>query len=86
MVTIDRGRLISEKQNNKESAEGARLPKGAMLLRDIYEFTKPYLDAFRPFGLISRACQGPRDPPIALTLTFKIDRTQSSRMQKRSSG
>ena len=59
MVTIDRERLISEKQNNKASAEGARLPKEAMLLRDIFKFTKASLDAFRPFGLISRACQGP---------------------------
>ena len=71
VVTIDRERLTSEKQNNKPSAEGARLPKEAMLLRDIYKFTKPFLDAFRPFGLISRACQGPRDLPIALTLTFR---------------
>ena len=70
MVTIDRERLISEKQNNKASAEGAMLPKEAMLLRDIFKFTKPSLDAFRPFGLISRACQEPRDPPIAFTLTF----------------
>ena len=62
MVAIDRERLISEKQNNKASPEGARLPKEAMLLRDIYKFTKPSLDAFRPFGLISRACQGPRGP------------------------
>ena len=72
MVTIDRERLITEKRNNKASAEGARLPKGAMQLRDIYKFTKPSLDAFRPFGLISRVCQGPRDPhpQIVLTLTF----------------
>ena len=70
MVTIDRERLVSEKQNNKAIAEGARLPKEAMLLRAIFKFTKPSLDAFRPFGLISRASQGPRDPPIALTLTF----------------
>ena len=62
MVTIDRERLINEKQNNKASAEGARLPEEAVLLRGIFKFTKPYLDAFRPFGLISRACQGPRDP------------------------
>ena len=34
---IDRERLISEKQNNKASAEGASLPKEAMLLRDIYK-------------------------------------------------
>ena len=54
MVTIDRERLISEKQNNKASAEGARLPKEAMLLRDIFKLTKPSLDEFRPFGL-SRA-------------------------------
>ena len=70
MVTIDRERLISEKQNNKASPTGARLPKGAILLRDIFKFTKPSLDAFRPFRLISRACQRPRGPPIALTLTF----------------
>ena len=41
MVTIDRERLVSEKQNNKASAEGARLPKEAMLLKDIFKFTKP---------------------------------------------
>ena len=58
MVTIDRERLISEKRNNKASAEGARLPKEAMLLRDIYKFTKPSLDGFCSVGLISRACQG----------------------------
>ena len=34
--TINRERLLSEKQNNKASAE-ARLPKEAMLLRDIYK-------------------------------------------------
>ena len=70
MVTIDRERLISEKRNYKASAEGERLPKRAMLLRDIYKFTKSSPDTIRPFGLISRACQEPRDPPIALTLTF----------------
>ena len=59
MVRIDRERLVSEKQNNKASPEGAKLPKEAMLLRDIFKFTKPSLDAFRPFGLISRAYQGP---------------------------
>ena len=36
-------RLISEKQNNRESAEGARLPKEAMLLGDIFKFTR-FLD------------------------------------------
>ena len=50
MVTINRERLISQKQNNKASAEGANLPKGPMLLRDIFKFLKPSLDAFRPFG------------------------------------
>ena len=72
MVTIDREHLISEKQNNIASAEGARLPKEAMLLRDIFKFTKPSLDAFRPFGLISKSCQELKDPPppIAITLTF----------------
>ena len=78
MVTIDRERLISEKQNNKANAEDARLPERVMLLRDIFKFTKPSLDAFRPFGLISRACQGPRGPPIALTLTF-IKQTNTKR-------
>ena len=62
---------MREKRNNKASAEGARLPKEAMLLREVYKFTKPSLDAFRPFGLISRACQGQEILPIALTLTFK---------------
>ena len=49
MVTIDRERLISEKQNNEASPEGVRLPKEAMLLRDVIKFTKPSLDVFRPF-------------------------------------
>ena len=70
MVTIDRERLISEKLNNKASAEGARLPKEVMLLRDFCKFTKPSVDAFRPFGLISRACQGPRDPPNSINVDF----------------
>ena len=65
MVTINRVRLISEKQNNK-----ARLPKEAMLLRDIIKFSKPSLEAFRPFGLISRACQGPRGPPNSIDADF----------------
>ena len=64
MVTIDREHLISEKQNNKASAEGARLPKEAIVLRDIFKFTKPSVDAFHPFGLISRACQGPRESEL----------------------
>ena len=68
VVTIDRERLISEKQNNKASPTGARLPKEAMLLRDIFKFSKPSLDAFRPFGLISRACQGPRGPPNSINV------------------
>ena len=40
MFTIDRERLISEKQNNKASPKGARLPKEAMLLRDIHPWTR----------------------------------------------
>ena len=48
MVTIDRERLISEKQNNIASAKGARRSKEALLLRDIIEFTKPSINAFRP--------------------------------------
>ena len=64
-----RERLISEKQNNKTSADGARLRKEAMLSRDIYKFTKPSLDAFCPFG-ISRACQGPRDHPNGINADF----------------
>ena len=67
---IDRERLISEKQNNKASAKGARLPKGALLLRDIYKYTKPSLDEFHPFGLISRACQGPRNAPNSINVDF----------------
>ena len=81
MVTIDRKRLISEKQNNKASAESARLPKGAMLLRDMFKFTKPSLDAFRIFGLISRACQGPRGPPNSINVDFfKNKLTQLTRL------
>ena len=70
MVAIDRERLTSKKQNNKASAEGARVPKEAMLSRNIYKFTKPSTDAFRPFGLISRACQGPRDTPNSVNVDF----------------
>ena len=70
VVTIDRERLICEKQNNKASPTGARLPKEAMLLRDKFKFTKPSLDAFRPFGLISRACQGPRGPPNSINVDY----------------
>ena len=74
VVTINRERLISEKQNSKASPTGARLPKEAMLLRDIYKFTKPALDVFRPFGLISRACQGPRGPPNSINVDhYKTD-------------
>ena len=43
-------------------------------------FTKPSLDAFHPFGLISRACQGPRDPPNSINLDFENDLTQSTRL------
>ena len=75
---IDRERLICEKQNNRASPTGARLPKEAMPLRDILKFTKPSLDAFRPFGLISRACQGPRDSPIALTFMAFIKQTNTT--------
>ena len=70
VVTIDKECLISEKQNNKASPTGRRLPKEAMLLRDIFKFTKPSLDAFRPFGLISRACQGPRGPPNSINVDY----------------
>ena len=34
---IDKESLTIEKQNNKASAEGARLPKEALLLRDIFK-------------------------------------------------
>ena len=70
VVTSDREHLISEKQNNKASAEGARLQKEAMLLKDLFKFTNPSLDAFRFFGLISRACQGPRDSPNSINVDF----------------
>ena len=58
--------------NNKASPTGVRLPKEAMLLRDIFKFTKPSLDAFRPFGLISRACQGPRGPPNIIKVDYYL--------------
>ena len=70
VVTIDRERLIGEKQNNKASPTGVRLPKEAMLLRDIFKFINPSLDAFRPFGLIIRACQGPRSPPNSIKVDY----------------
>ena len=67
---MDKERLISEKRNNKATAEGARLSKEAMLLRDIFKFTKPSLDVLHPFGLISRACQGPRGPLNSINVDF----------------
>ena len=56
MVTFDRERLISEKPNNKASPEGARLPKEAMLLRDIFKFTKPSLDVMALEIYLERNC------------------------------
>ena len=72
MVTINSKPPISEKRNNKESDKGARLSKKAMLSRDINKVTKPSLNAFRLFELSSRACQGPRNPPIAI---FRVHST-----------
>ena len=48
----DREHFISKKQNNNTSVEGTRPPKGAMLLRDIYKFTKPSLDADKHVMLV----------------------------------
>ena len=70
MVTIDRERLKSKKQNNKASAKGARLPKEAMLLRDIFIFTKSSLDTFRPLDSSAGLAKGQEIPPIAFTFTF----------------
>ena len=68
MVTIDRKRPISEKQKKKASAEGARLTKGAMLLRDIY---KAILGRVSPFWTHQQGLpRAKRSPPIVLTLTF----------------
>ena len=70
MVAIDRERLISEKQN-KASAEGARLPKEAMLLRDIFKFYKAH--PWTRFVLLDSSAglsKGQEVPPIALTFTF----------------
>ena len=81
MVPIDKERLISEKQNNKASREGARLPREATILRDIFKFTKPSLNAFRPFGFISMACQGPRGPPNSINVDFYTKKlTQSTKL------
>ena len=61
MVTIDRERLISEKQNNKASAdEGARLPKEAMLLRDI---CKAIPGRVSSVWTHQQGLPVPRDPP-----------------------
>ena len=38
-----------------------------MLLIHIFKLTKPSLDAFRAFGLNSRACQEPRDHVVCNT-------------------
>ena len=71
MATIDRESLISEKQNNKVSTKGAKLPKGAKLLRDIFKFTKPFWNAFRYLDSSTGLSKSQEIPPIALTLIFK---------------
>ena len=72
MVTIDREleRLISEKQNNKASAEGARLPKEAMLLRDIFNLPSHPWTRFVLLDSSAGLAKGQEFPLIALTLTF----------------
>ena len=77
MVTINRERLISEKQNNKASAEGAGLPKEAMLLREIYKAIPGRVSSFWTHQHGFRRAK--RSPPIALTLTF-IKQTNTTHM------
>ena len=61
MVAIDTERLISEKQNNKASAEGARLLRDFQIYKAIPR---------RVLSLPSRACQGLRDPPNSINVGF----------------
>ena len=68
MVTIVGERRISEKQNNNASAEGGRLPKGAMLLRDIYKAIPGSVSSF--WAHQQGLPRAKRSPPIALMLTF----------------
>ena len=68
MVSIDKEHLLSERRDNKASAEDVKLPKRAMLLRDIYKFTKLSLDAFCPFDSSAWLAKGQEILPIALTI------------------
>ena len=81
MVTIDRERLISEERNNKASAEGARLPKEPMLLRDIFKLQSHPWTRFVLLDSSAGLAKAKRSPPIALTLTLKNNLTQSTRLK-----
>ena len=70
MVTIERERLISEKQNNKASAEGARLPKEPMLLRDILKFSKPSWTRFTLLDSPAGLAKGQEIPYNSIKVTF----------------
>ena len=76
MVIIDRERLISEKQNNKVSPTGARLPKGAMLLRDIFKLQSHPWTRFVLLDSSAGLAKGREVPPIASTLTI-IEQTNT---------
>ena len=62
----------SYKRETKQQSECWRreASDGSNAIERYFQIYKPSLDAFCPFGLISRACHEPRDPPIALTLPF----------------
>ena len=78
---IDRERLIIEKQNNKASAEGARLLEKAMLLRDIFKFTKLSLDAFVLLDSSAVLAKGQEISPNSINVDFyKNKLTQSTRL------
>ena len=80
MVTIDRERLVSEKQNYKSSAEGARLPKEATLLREISSNLQSH--PWTRFVLSDSSAglaKGQEVPPMALTSTIIKQLTQSHR-------
>ena len=72
MVTIDREleRLISEKQNNKASAEGARLPKEAMLLRDIFNLPSHLWTRFVLLDSSAGLAKGQEVPPNSINVDF----------------
>ena len=71
VVTIDRERLISEKQNNRASAESERLPKGVMLLRDIFSNLQSHSwTRFVLLDSLAGLVKGKEIPPNSINVDF----------------